>query len=87
MKPEHHDVKMDDRAIAIEEHQSRLRGIRVLPVYKEGCPHRYGRRDWVDCCDAMEGTPCVYETSEASEGCDVFREILREIEEDMGLRR
>ncbi|MDO8671853.1 MAG: hypothetical protein Q7O66_10550, partial [Dehalococcoidia bacterium] len=87
MMPEPYDVKMDDRAVAIEEHQSRLPGIRVRPLSKEGCPHCYGRKDWVDSCDLNEGRPCVYETSEAEQGCDVFREILREIEEDMGLRR
>lgn len=85
MLPEPYDVKMDDRAVAVEEHQCRLRGIRVLPVHKEGCPHRYGMRDWVDCCDISEGRPCVYETFEAEQGCEVFREILREIETEMGI--
>lgn len=81
---EPHDVKMDDRAVAEQEHQSRLCGMRVLPLWREGCPHRYGMRGWVDACDLNEGRPCVYETNEAIQGCETFREILREIEEENG---
>ncbi len=80
---EPYDVKMDDRAVTKQGHQCRLRGVRVLPLHREGCPHRYGVRDTVDRCDAMEGTPCIYETYEADQGCETFREILREIEEEV----
>ncbi|MDO8671360.1 MAG: hypothetical protein Q7O66_08000 [Dehalococcoidia bacterium] len=85
MIPEPHDVKMDDRAVAEQEHQSRLPGIRVRPLSKEGCPHRYGMRDWVDSCDINEGRPCIFETFEAEQGCEIFRYILREIEAEMGI--
>ena len=64
-------------------HQACLRGIMVRPLWKEGCPHRFGVRDWVDGCDLNEGRPCIYETAEAVQGCSVFREILHEIEEEL----
>lgn len=83
MRPEPHDEKMDSRAVAQQEHQARLPGIRVHPLATEGCPHRYGIPDWVDGCDLNKGRPCAYETFEAVQGCEIFREIIREIQEEI----
>lgn len=70
----------------IPDHQLRLPGIRVLPLWKEGCPHRCGMREGPDTCDMNEGRPCVYETHEGTRGCEIFRSIISEIEAEMEAR-
>jgi len=76
---------MMTKGARIPEHQMRLPGIRLRRLADEGCPHRFGRLDGPDGCDDNEGRPCVYETFEAIKGCEVFRQILHEIEEEMGI--
>ncbi len=51
----------------------------------DGCPHRHGCKDWVDLCDANEMRPCVYETAEAINGCELFRQILDEWRIEFGI--
>jgi hypothetical protein len=56
--------------------QTTMRGVWRAPLM--GCPHMHGVQDSVDVCDMLEMTPCVYETYQSSEGCEIFREVLKE---------
>lgn len=64
------------------EVQSRFRGIWTEYL---GCPHYHGIQDSVAVCDANEMRPCIYEIYHA-DGCEVFREILKEWKEEIFLK-
>lgn len=70
----------------IPDHQLRLPGMRIQPLWKEGCPHRCGRPGAPDSCDINNGSPCVYETH-ATRGCETFKDILSEIYAEMDKER
>lgn len=56
----------------------------------EGCPHRHGVKDSIDCCDADEMRPCFYEVYhdqfEGMMGCEIFQEILAEWKEELEVK-
>jgi len=65
-------VKMDGTA-QLEAVQTHLNG--VWRDKKDGCPHIH--LGDIDCCDANEMRPCVYETGDGRP-CEIFKEILEE---------